>query len=379
MEIFLSKNNNDYIKVFWKERFPEASASETFSVNAENVRIYSKNVRDILTELNDYARKNPERQEFMDPDWTEYSDILDRLRAEGRLLRAALINAGTPRDVAKDFADAIRDMTPDEAMTIQCTDQDVTIPFGFLFEGPRPARQGRPSRVDFNGFWINRFVLNLKLGGTKGVTAQALEPSELKAIYALHQDAKDEVLSILRKEKREVERQRFDHLTTIDQHDHYAWDAVRAASEKVSDQHALYFVFAHSDGVTLQLANKDKCDWTELTSLLGGRNPKRNGLVVLNCCTSMIGHEGNSLLSAIKQKGICGVIGTEAEVMNHMAFRCGISLLWKICEGKKLGDAFSEMQSDDELFPINLLYSCYAARDFRLSAPIKFPLNRSGS
>ena len=94
-------------------------------------------------------------------------------------------------------------------------------------------------------------------------------------------------------------------------------------------------------------------------------------LLVLNCCLSATGGEGRSLLSAIAQPGFCGLIGTEAEILNSYALRCGTRLMWELCaNGLTLGEAFDRMQRAEDLFPLNLFYTCYAERDFRLKGPI---------
>jgi hypothetical protein len=73
----------------------------------------------------------------------------------------------------------------------------------------------------------------------------------------------------------------------------------------------------------------------------------------------------------VTKRGFCGLIGTEAEIQNTHALRCGISLMWEICaKSRTLGDAFNEMQSAKDLFPLNLLYTCFAARGFHLANPV---------
>jgi len=45
--------------------------------------------------------------------------------------------------------------------------------------------------------------------------------------------------------------------------------------------------------------------------------------------------------------------------------------MWELCaNGRTLGEAFDRMQRAEDLFPLNLFYTCYAERDFRLNGPI---------
>ena len=94
-------------------------------------------------------------------------------------------------------------------------------------------------------------------------------------------------------------------------------------------------------------------------------------LLILNCCLSAAGGEGGSLLSAAARRGFCGLVGTESEILNSYALRCGTRLMWELCaHGLPLGAALEAMQSAEDLFPLNLLYTCYAQRDFQLQRPI---------
>jgi hypothetical protein len=46
--------------------------------------------------------------------------------------------------------------------------------------------------------------------------------------------------------------------------------------------------------------------------------------------------------------------------------------MWGLCAaGLSLGKAFDRMQRDEDLFPLNLLYACYADRRFRLTRPFE--------
>jgi hypothetical protein len=48
--------------------------------------------------------------------------------------------------------------------------------------------------------------------------------------------------------------------------------------------------------------------------------------------------------------------------------------MWALCfEGLDLGAAFERMQRAEDLFPLNLFYTCYAGRHFRLERPLPMP------
>jgi hypothetical protein len=165
---------------------------------------------------------------------------------------------------------------------------------------------------------------------------------------------------------------RLKRLTLLPVNDHYDWASARRACASICETNNIVFVLAHSDGDWLELADNEKIDCQGFARMLHtGRTESSAVLLVLNCCLSATGNEGRSLLSAVAQPGFCGLIGTEAEILNSFALRCGTRLMWDLCfNGLTLGKAFNEMQRPEDLFPLNLLYTCYADRSFRLQRPL---------
>lgn len=371
MQIFLDVNGTE-VKINW-QRSPTSPVSQTYSVNARALSSCSSDVRLSLKELNAYTERNPAFAIERDPGWKNYSAILSALRKSGAALRAALIDAGSPENIALDFEKRLASLPEETLVTVHCSDQAVTIPFGFLFDGNAPLSIIQPSRADFDGFWINKYNINVRLNGPDVETSNALDKNNFRAIYAFNRAEKDDALAELVDAKLDEELQQFESLTTIDQRDHYDWINVGNACKKIEDNHVIFFVFAHHDNNSLDLGCAESKNWADLKKIFRTRSESSVRLVIFNCCASAVGGEGGTLLSSVVQQGYCGLIGTEAEINNVGAMRCGIRLMWHLCaKGRNLGDAFEEMQNSDDLFPSNLLYTCYAARDFRLNAPIQF-------
>ena len=380
MEVFLHSNSNE-VKVYWHYSEPGSAYSKPYLVDASALRECCTGVRTALTSLNEYVRGNPNLTDDLDPQWKAYHRILSELRMHGALLRAALIGAGEPEDAATLFDQRLHALEADVPITFHCSDQGVTIPLGFVFDGHPSVTTAKPSKSDFDGFWINRFKLGIRLSGTDCRTSTPIDTEQFNALYALNKEETGKVMA----EFAEAERKKFALLTSIALRDHYNWDQVGQACLKLQQSHAVFFVFAHSDGRTLRLADADNISWEKLRSILQRRidAPGHNtdaarkidpvGLVILNCCASAAGATGKSLLSSVTQPGFCGLIGTESEIANVAAMRCGLHLMWNLCvKGMKLGDAFFDMQNLQDLFPLNLLYTFYAARDFQLRQPVQF-------
>jgi hypothetical protein len=168
-------------------------------------------------------------------------------------------------------------------------------------------------------------------------------------------------------------------LTKIEVRDRYDWPSAEEACDEMGDWNSVVFVFAHSDGDHLELENSriDSLQFAEM--LQRKRHLGRTRLLVLNCCLSVAGEENCSLLGSVADRGFCGLVGTEAGILNTHAIHCGTRLIWSLCaKGLTLGAAFDSMQNDPDLFPLNLLYTCYAERDFRLRKPLDMLLDEQG-
>jgi hypothetical protein len=252
-------------------------------------------------------------------------------------------------------------------LRVYCSDDEVSLPFGFVFEGDVASATGEPSRADFAGFWLNRFKITILVAGS-GCEHDSLsvDPESLKALYALHRTEVEHAQQYLGSDFA-----RLRNLTALPVKDHYDWDAAKRACADIRATNSIVFVLAHSDGDWLELADS-KIDCKTFGRMLHkDRDEDHLILLVLNYCLSAAGGEGRSLLSAAAQRGFCGLIGTEAEILNTFALRCGTRLMWELCaNGLPLGETLDEMQSAQELFPLNLFYTCYAERDFKLQRPL---------
>jgi hypothetical protein len=224
----------------------------------------------------------------------------------------------------------------------------------------------RPSREDFGGFWLNRFKITMVIDGGS-CASLVIDPASFKSLYALHEQ---ELANAAAYMGDDLERLHL-LLKTIDfRQGYYDWPNAERACDEVAGWNGVVFVFAHSDGDMLELEHTtiDSLQFAEM--LHRNRDDAHTALIVLNCCLSATGGENCSLLGSVAERGFCGLIGTEAKILNTHAIRCGTRIMWGLCaEGISLGDAFDRMQNDGDLFPLNLFYTCYADRGFRLATP----------
>lgn len=361
LELQFASNGPD-LKIYLRRE--NGRLSSPLSTDAATMRKRSATVRQVLSQLNDYGRRNPKLSGEVDPEWSEYHDLLQQLQEAGEGLRNALFDDS---DRAKDLLTCVEKLQSGGKLTVQCSDRGVTPPLGFVFDGEIMRLTGPPHRSHFGGFWLTKYKLTMLIegGGCEEPQYLNIDPSTFKALYALHRDE----LAAAAQELGEY-REKLKRLLSVQVKDHYDWPSAHKAWSDIDGSGNLMFVLAHSDGDELALANS-RLDSGTFRRKFRRRSRGPATLLVLNCCFSATGGEGDSLLSVVAQSGFSGLIGTEAAISNVHALKCGTRLIWDLCTtGKTLGEAFEAMQRDEALFPGNLFYTCYADRDFRLTGSI---------
>jgi hypothetical protein len=368
MEIMLNPNDSE-IKILW--RTDNGPLAAPLKVHKDYLHECTKGVRAALSGINEYIARNPHFSEERDPGWDKYGDAVRALREAGRRLYNGLFDQQD--DEARALLQALDELPIGGALNVHCADDETTIPLGFVYPhfpgASRILSHDVPSRDDFSGFWLNRFNITMLLAGS-GCSQKVLmvDPDLFRLISILHQaDAETAREHFGEDSARELEL--LDWLA--DKKHHYDWNILCDDCRDKSDWNNVFFVLAHSDGSCLEL-EKAKIDCVDFANILRRNAHKdRAQLLLLNCCMSVTGGKDKSLLSSVAQRGVCGLIGTEAKVLNTHALRCGARLMWHLCvEGLPLGAAFDEMQRAEDLFPINLFYTCYAQRSFQLLRPL---------
>ncbi|MEM5385072.1 hypothetical protein VSR68_15925 [Paraburkholderia phymatum] len=368
MELFLDPNGND-IKLTWRTG-QAGSRDKPLLLSKALLQQRGKEIRDDLTRLSKYVGTfglDPGR----DPGWERYIEIVSALRTHGQALHKALLPFNDPR--ARRLADELAAASPRHAdLTIHCSDEQVTLPFGFVFcdRQPRPlARISRPSRADFSGFWVNRHRISMLIAGTL-CDSLDIDPNSFRSLYAMDQTEFEDIYDLIGTDSHRLGLL----LKNIEfKKAYYSWREAGEACRQIADSNRVVFVFGHSNGDYLKLSGSEQIDSGSFAEILQrDQRETQTTLLILNCCCSVAGEEHCSLLGSVAAPGFCGLVGTEAEMVNTHAIRCGTRLMWGLCaRGLSLGKAFDRMQRDEDLFPLNLLYTCYADRRFRLTRPFE--------
>jgi hypothetical protein len=366
MELQLDANG-DKTKLTW--RLDSGPFSKPILLPKDLLLKRGAAVRAALNALNEHVGKN--RMDIRnDVSRTLYRKVLTRLREEGRALFNALFDFRNPR--AQELLEQLHALHRGAELTVHCSDDQTTLPLGFVYKDDTPApaltADIAPSRADFAGFWLDRFKLTMRIAGGR-CNELVVDPSTFKSLYALHREDLEAAAGYMGDDRERLNRL----LTTIEfREGYYDWACAERACDDIADCNSVVFVFAHSDGDYLKL-DDSTIDCIQFAEMLQRNHSERHtALLVLNCCLSVAGGENCSLLRAASEPGFCGLIGTEAEILNACAIRCGTRLMWDLCaEGLTLGESFDRMQKAEDLFPLNLLYTCYADRGFRLARPFE--------
>src|SRR5215467_4000675 len=151
LELSLDPNDED-IKLRWSK--DDEPPSKPLRLKSKQLRIRSGDVREALSALNSYVRTNEKFEQENDPGWQRYAEILRALREKGEALRNALL-------IEQELISVIEGLPRGAELRVICSDDEVSLPLGFVFEGEIDAPVGKPSRADFAGFWLDRFKITM--------------------------------------------------------------------------------------------------------------------------------------------------------------------------------------------------------------------------
>ena len=319
----------------------------------------------------------------------EFASVLQKLALRGQELFFQLMpsldpTTGEPSEIQQKIEQIIRSSHKFDLNVTLDTDR-LFVPWGFVFSDSTALLPALPSisLADMKGFWLAQFRISIAYGGSRSL------PRERKAsfcrVLALHEDM------FVRAQRSLGEEclARLNALLEGEPCPSTDWESFEVSWTQVRDnKDTVLYVFGHSDGQRIQLSDSKSDPKYELpsSSLIRFRKRERGSasIFMLNGCrtvaptgaavddpASTVEPVSANFLKETRQPGYYGFIGTEAQVSNTFACRYGTEFLWRLCkEGKSVGEAFDELLLSDELFPQNVLYTCYADRKFRFnSAP----------
>lgn len=245
------------------------------------------------------------------------------------------------------------------------------VPWSLVYDGDPdeiPADAGRFE--DFPGFWGLKYALSSSLTGylQPGATLRR-KSSNARLLSLINDDEASAAQEALSEDLRAAYRAFLERPVGAA----HNLRACKKLALEAARYDTIMHVFAHHSGGELDLGEDERISIVEFRKLLECLTERHGetasySLVIVNACVSAAGRLDYSFVSATDCEGICGLIGTEAVVPRDFAARFAVRLLTMILvEGKSIGEAIWELHHEPTLWPLSLLYGCYAHPDYRIS------------
>jgi hypothetical protein len=336
----------------------------TYSIATETLKNLARELRTELDGLTGWAR-------------SQNAEV--RARQLPRLLRLVADAGSRIRYVLFDHSDAaeIEDWLRDEyaagdkALWITA-DPDLHLPWGLVFDGDSRAISDQADSIAaFDGFWSLKYSLSTVLSGCEQPRDKVTRSrASFRLLSLINRHAYAQAPSDHRDRYRE-----FDQLLDIPVGKAFNVEVCDQLIDAAAQKDTIFHFFGHHKDGRLDLGDEQSIDiikfrmmMDRLTDRRRGRHASSCSLVFLNACESALGESDYSLRSAAARPGLCGLIATETVVPREFALRFGLSLLESIVnQGRSIGETMEALRRDPDLWPLSLLYGCYAYPEYRIA------------
>jgi hypothetical protein len=325
----------------------------------------SQRIRRILDQLNTFAHANHVLRDPWEGD--EFAAIIANLRARGEDLYLALLD--TEECEKRQLVESKLIQNSDVSLSVKVI-KGLALPLGFVCPSHCAAQQGIGRQLNvFKGFWVfdHRLTLNA-VGGT----CNRSHTEDMKVLFAVDNDEFIRLIDVFRL------RSEWDPLLALDVGKADGWNQVvdkwRGITEE-NDYDSLFMVLGHNDENGLHLGPSQSMSAAKFKQRFSRKlSDVGSTLLFMNGC-STVGDGPTSFLKVVGRPGFCGLIGAETEIANDFALAYAGRFLNRLLLGQKpvtVGEAFHAMRDENDLFPRNLLYSCYAFQNFRITGKLPF-------
>ncbi len=299
---------------------------------------------------------------------------LHRLAHAGAELHYVLFDALDPleKQLAEDASAGVRELYEGGDSKLRITgDTQVHVPWALVYEGnPEDIADGTEQIDAYSGFWGLKYTLSSTLSGyiqPKAKLSRRLDRARLLSLINFDESsAAQEKLD----EELRTAYQEFLKRPVGVAHD---IDACRRLIVEAAQYDTIMHIFAHHSGGELDLGADERIGIVAFKKLLDGlarpgAATPTYGLVILNACDAATGDLDYSFVSATERATICGLIGTEAVVPRDFAAQFAIRLLTLMLgEHHSIGESMWRLRHEPKLWPLSLLYGCYAQPDYRFA------------
>ncbi|HVR58099.1 MAG TPA: hypothetical protein VMT72_14885 [Pseudolabrys sp.] len=352
------KGSERELKVVWSDesRFP------SYFINRKLVDDCAHDIRRVLRELVNTA---------LEGKLDSCGPILKRLADQGAHLKDALFaktgGEGDPKRI-RSYFDEFRDHSK---LRFVVSD-DVFVPWGLIYSAdPRQLPDVLPLDTDnawetYGAFWnLSHQISTVYHRIPPDAAGGKLNASPLEMIRLVHPETLAAATECLSGSPEE---------SFIDWLNEFSGEPLTTSNElseewrKKGSKTGLLYFYCHASASLLALGKEEKIKASRLFLMLTDveRELGSSGcLVLLNGCSTATGSESGEFVQATARNGLCGFVGTEADVPDIFALRFSISLLRLLFrQGLPLGEAMQLLYRAH--FPLSLLYGLYALPNFKM-------------
>lgn len=317
----------------------------------------------------------------LNPAAVDLAKILRELALAGKRVRTVLFDAlpersGAPTDISNLQRWFEESQRTDRTLFVNTSPQ-IHVPWSMVFEGdPSTLRPGATNPAEYADFWCMKFDLStMFFAHTDHPNRLTRSANAFYLISALHRRVYAKALERLRTVDRNLADE-IEVLLDTPLGKAFTVDACKQHIDNASTKDAIFHFFGHGADGILDMGDNERIDPGDFKELMD-RLIKRGdleandscNLVILNACESMFGDEDYALRTGAARPRICGFIASEAEVPADFALRFSFRFLSSLVRKEQsVAETMRNLRSDATMWPLVLLYGCYAEPDFRFKA-----------
>ena len=300
--------------------------------------------------------------------------LLSLARAGFRLYGTLFQAIGNEQQVADDIRDWVAEQFAlgDRVMRVTA-DPNIHVPWGLVFEqNPDGDNFAGHELESFADFWATKYSLSSTLSGYAYTRSKLVRRLDHARLLSLVNDVE---CNQIRNDTRAPLRDEFQQLVArpVGRGASAADCRSNIRGQGIGD--TIVHVFGHQRNGVIDLGNGKQVDLFEFRDLLGeiveqsGGPTNSQGLVILNACSGAYGDCDYSFVRIAEKTGLCGLIAAESAVPRDFAAMFALRFLKDLLAGgKSVGETMSELGRDKSMWPLSLLYGCYAQPDYRFVA-----------
>lgn len=357
----VAADGDEYLKISWRDEnnmfFPP------YAIFRHQIEAAAKECRSALEALCD---------EHIDSEEPDFSSSLRSLATAGSHLWFLLFDGCAPadRERVRKIRNWLTAAQPERVRLRIAADASSHIPWALTYEGnPDSLPDTVASPDQYSDFWCFKYSISVNYSGmepknfTDGRSAAcfrvltALSDSEFERAKTYLSPTDKELLEQILRRPVGVARSFREWVKKL---------------EEVGGADCLLHFYSHSSGTSINLADDDEMSVVSFKLALSQSRENSNNhsserLLFLNGCKTAVGDLDNGFLVASAEPGLCGLVGAEASVPADFALRYSVAFLRGLLEeGQTVQQIVDCLRH--ELWPLSLLYGCYAHPQFHLAS-----------